>query len=72
MTTSMHMWIGVCLCSGRESVADPSVLHMASIVLTIGPPAKEEPCRRRSSRAAQKQTVPFTFYFYLFFYFFIN
>lgn len=31
MTTSMHMWIGVCFCSGRESVADPSVPHMAAL-----------------------------------------
>lgn len=35
MTTSMHMWIGVCLCSGGEPVADPSVLHMASIVVKM-------------------------------------
>lgn len=64
MTTSMHMWIGVCLCSGREPVADPSVLHMASIVLTIGPPAREEPRRRHSGRAAKRQTVAFTFFFF--------
>lgn len=31
----MHMWIGVCLCSGREPAADPSVLHMASIVVKM-------------------------------------
>lgn len=69
MTTSMHMWIGVCLCSGREPVADPSVLHMAIIVLTIGPPASEEPRRRRChsfGRAAQRQTVAFTFFFLFF------
>lgn len=64
MTTSMHMWIGVCLCSGREPVADPSVLHMASIVLTIGPPAREEPRRRRPGRAAQRETVAFTSFFF--------
>lgn len=35
MTTSMHMWIGVCLCSGGEPMADPSALHMASIVVKM-------------------------------------
>lgn len=67
MTASMHMWIGVCLCSGREPVADPSVLHMACIVLTIGPPAREEPRCRRPGRAAQRETVAFAFFFSSFF-----
>lgn len=54
MTTSMHMWIGVCLCSGGEPVADPSVLHMAALswkCRTIGPSLGEAPgsrCWRRN------------------------
>lgn len=49
MTTSMHMWIGVCLCSGRESVADPSVLHMASIVVKM---LDNQPLLGRSPRVS--------------------
>lgn len=61
MTASMHMWIGVCLCSGREPVADPSVLHMASIVVKM---LDNRPLPGRSplGRAAQRETVSFTFF----------
>lgn len=62
MTTSMHMWICVCLYSGREPVADPSVLHMASIVVKMldnQPPSHNV---KPPGLTATRETLGFTFY----------